>query len=54
MGASDLYHDVGIGVRLRLPISPVPIALDYAIPINSPDPIADQGGQFNFSLNYEY
>lgn len=54
LGASDLYHDVGIGVRLRLPISPVPIALDYAIPINSPDPIADQGGQFNFSLNYEY
>jgi outer membrane protein insertion porin family len=54
LGASDLYHDVGIGVRLRLPISPVPLALDYAIPINSPDPIADKGGQFNFSLNYEY
>ncbi|MEP4078684.1 outer membrane protein assembly factor BamA [Haloferula sp.] len=50
----NLYHDVGIGVRLRLPISPVPLALDYAIPIESPDPIADKGGQFNFSLNYEY
>ena len=50
----NLYHDVGIGVRLRLPISPVPLALDYAIPIDSPDPAADKGGQFNFSLNYEY
>jgi outer membrane protein insertion porin family len=51
---SNLYSDIGIGVRLRLPISPVPLALDYAIPIDSPDPIADKGGQFNFSLNYEY
>ena len=51
---SDLYHDVGIGVRLKLPISPVPIALDYAIPIDSPDPIADKDGQFNFYLNYQY
>lgn len=51
---SDLYHDVGFGVRLKLPISPVPIALDYAIPIDSPDPLADQGGRFNFSLNYTY
>jgi outer membrane protein insertion porin family len=50
----DLYHDVGLGVRLRLPVSPIPIALDYAIPVNSPDPLADQGGRFNFSLNYEY
>jgi outer membrane protein insertion porin family len=51
---SDLYHDIGIGVRLKLPISPVPIALDYAFPIESPDPIADKGGQFNFYLNYQY
>ena len=50
----NLYSDIGFGVRLRLPISPVPLALDYAIPIDSPDPIADKGGQFNFSLNYEY
>ena len=52
--ASSIYHDVGIGVRLRLPVSPVPIALDYAVPIESPDPRADQGGRFNFSLSYEY
>jgi outer membrane protein insertion porin family len=51
---SDLYHDIGIGVRLKLPVSPVPIALDYAIPVESPDPLADQGGRFQFSLQYEY
>ncbi|QJE95529.1 outer membrane protein assembly factor BamA [Luteolibacter luteus] len=54
LSASDLYHDIGVGVRLKLPISPVPIALDYAFPIESPDPVADNGGQFNFYLNYEY
>lgn len=51
---SDLYHDFGVGVRLKLPISPVPIALDYAVPVESPDPVADKGGQFNFYLNYQY
>lgn len=52
--ASELYHDAGVGVRLRLPVSPVPIALDYAVPIASPDSAADNGGQFNFYLNYQY
>jgi outer membrane protein insertion porin family len=51
---SDYYSDFGVGVRLKLPISPVPIALDYALPIESPDPLADNGGQFNFYLNYQY
>jgi outer membrane protein insertion porin family len=51
---SDLYSDVGFGVRLKLPISPLPLALDYAIPVSSPDDEADQGGQFNFYLNYTY
>ena len=46
----DLYTDVGFGLRIFLPISPVPLALDYAIPVSSPDSEADQGGQFNFSL----
>jgi outer membrane protein insertion porin family len=50
----DLYSDVGIGVRLQLPISPMPLALDYAIPVSSPDKEADKGGQFNFYLNYTY
>jgi outer membrane protein insertion porin family len=51
---SDLYSDVGVGIRLKLPISPLPLALDYAIPIASPDDEADKGGQFNFSLQYNY
>jgi len=51
---SDLYTNVGIGLRLQLPISPLPIALDYAIPLNTPDDAADKGGQFNFYLNYQY
>jgi len=50
----DVYSDVGIGVRIKLPISPVPLALDYAVPVSSPDDFADKGGQFNFYLNYEY
>jgi len=51
---SDLYSDVGFGIRLKLPISPMPLALDYAIPMSSPDKQADKGGQFNFYLNYQY
>jgi len=51
---SDLYSDVGFGVRLKLPISPLPLALDYAVPVSSPDDQADKGGQFNFYLNYTY
>ena len=50
----DVYSDIGLGIRLKLPISPVPIALDYALPVSSPDEDADKGGQFNFYLNYEY
>ncbi|MEI6176011.1 MAG: outer membrane protein assembly factor BamA [Verrucomicrobiota bacterium] len=50
----DLYSDFGVGLRLKLPISPMPLALDYAIPVASPDPKSDRGGQFNFYLNYQY
>ena len=50
----DVYSDVGLGLRIKLPISPIPLALDYALPVSSPDPEADKGGQFNFYLNYEY
>ena len=46
----DIYTDVGVGIRIFLPISPVPLALDYAVPVSSPDSTADKGGQFNFSL----
>jgi outer membrane protein insertion porin family len=54
IGPDDVYSDIGLGIRLKLPISPVPLALDYAVPISSPDSVADKGGQFNFYLNYEY
>ncbi len=51
---SEIYSDVGLGIRLRLPISPLPLAFDYAIPIATPDEEADKGGQFNFYMNYQY
>ena len=50
----DVYSDVGLGFRIKLPISPIPLAIDYAVPVSSPDDEADKGGQFNFYLNYEY
>ena len=51
---NDIYSDVGFGIRLKLPISPLPLALDYAIPVSTPDPEADKGGQFNFSLSTQF
>jgi outer membrane protein insertion porin family len=49
---SDLYSDAGIGLRLNLPMGP--LAIDYAMPINSPDDMSDNGGQFQFYLNYQF
>jgi len=54
LNPGDLYSDVGFGLRLKLPISPLPLALDYAVPMTSPSSEADQGGQFNFYLLYQY
>jgi outer membrane protein insertion porin family len=53
-GFDKLYSDVGVGIRLKLPISPLPLSLDYAFPIASPDKQADKGGQFNFSLSSQF
>lgn len=50
----DIYSDFGVGIRLKLPISPLPLALDYAIPVSTPDSQADKGGQFNFSLSTQF
>ncbi|MDB4265288.1 outer membrane protein assembly factor BamA [bacterium] len=50
--ASNLASDVGLGLRLDLPIGP--LAVDYAIPLSTPDDEADNGGQFNFYLNYQF
>ncbi|MBK1831046.1 outer membrane protein assembly factor BamA [Verrucomicrobiaceae bacterium R5-34] len=49
---SDLYHDAGVGLRLNLPFGP--LAIDYAIPLQSPDEEADKGGQFQFYLDYKF
>jgi outer membrane protein insertion porin family len=58
MNPSDLYSDVGLGIRLKLPISPLPLALDYAIPVVTPSgPTGDQadtGGQFQFSVSSQF
>ncbi len=49
---SNMASDVGLGLRLDLPIGP--LAVDYAIPIQTPDDESDKGGQFNFYLNYQF
>lgn len=53
-GLNKIYGDVGVGIRLKLPISPLPLSLDYAFPVVSPDERADNGGQFNFSLSSQF
>ncbi|RUA09888.1 MAG: hypothetical protein DSY82_05525 [Flavobacteriia bacterium] len=50
--ANDFYHDAGFGLRLNLPFGP--LAVDYGFPLKSPDPLADQGGQFSFYLDYAF
>ncbi|MEI6653686.1 MAG: outer membrane protein assembly factor BamA [Verrucomicrobiota bacterium] len=54
LNPGKLYSDAGFGVRLKLPISPMPLALDYALPLSVPNKEADNGGQFNFYLLYQY
>lgn len=49
---SALASDAGLGLRLDLPVGP--LAVDYAIPLEVPDDEADNGGQFNFYLNYQF
>jgi outer membrane protein insertion porin family len=58
LNPGDIYSDVGLGIRLKLPISPLPLALDYAIPVVTPSgPTGDQadtGGQFQFSVSSQF
>ena len=49
--ASDYSADVGIGLRLNLPMGP--IAVDYAIPVKTGQAI-DRSGQFQFYVDYKY
>lgn len=48
------YHDAGIGLRLNLPFGP--LAIDYAVPVGTAngDSVADEGGQFQFYLDYKF
>lgn len=50
-GSAGLNQDVGIGVRLELPIGPVRI--DYGIPVQS-DRFNDSSGKFNFNIGYQF
>ncbi len=48
---SSVNSDVGIGVRLDLPIGPV--RLDYGIPVMS-DRFNDSSGKFQFNIGYQF
>jgi len=50
-GMNDAASDVGIGVRLDLPIGP--LRLDYGIPLEK-DGSTTSGGKFNFSVGYQF
>ncbi|MGB0992620.1 MAG: outer membrane protein assembly factor BamA, partial [Akkermansiaceae bacterium] len=51
---NGFYHDAGFGLRLNLPFGP--LAIDYAIPLGTPNgqEAADKGGQFQFYLDYKF
>jgi len=51
MGLSQMASDVGLGLRLDLPIGPV--RLDYGVPIQNPHHTSTTG-QFNFSIGYQF
>ncbi len=48
---SNVNSDVGLGLRLDLPIGP--IRLDFGIPVQS-DEFNDSGGKFNFNVGYQF
>ncbi|MHA3770709.1 outer membrane protein assembly factor BamA [Verrucomicrobiota bacterium sgz303538] len=50
-GSGGLNQDVGIGVRLDLPIGPVRI--DYGFPLQS-DRFNGGSGKFNFNIGYQF
>jgi len=50
-GLSDLVADVGVGVRLNLPVGP--LRLDYGYPVITNDEVG-QNGRFQFSVGYQF
>jgi len=51
VSTNDVNSDIGIGLRLDLPIGPVRI--DYGIPMQS-DKANDSSGRFNFNIGYQF
>ena len=51
MSIGHLASDVGLGLRLDLPIGPV--RLDYGVPLQNPHHNSSTG-QFNFSIGYQF
>lgn len=49
-GTQDLASDVGIGLRLDLPVGP--LRLDYGFPLQGKQ--FGSGGKFNFSVGYQF
>ncbi|HWM24937.1 MAG TPA: outer membrane protein assembly factor BamA [Chthoniobacterales bacterium] len=49
-GTSNLVSDIGIGLRLDLPIGP--IRIDYGFPLQSNN--YGEGGKFNFNVGYQF
>ena len=49
-GGQHIGSDVGIGVRLDLPIGP--LRIDYGIPIQKDGNNSD--GRFNFNVGYQF
>jgi outer membrane protein insertion porin family len=49
--SSNVNSDIGLGVRLDLPIGPVRI--DYGFPIQT-DGFSTKSGQFNFNIGYQF
>ncbi len=51
--SSDYNADIGLGVRVNLPVVGLPVKIDYGIPVTSDDS-NDKGGQFQFSVDYKF
>ncbi len=50
--AGDYNADIGLGVRVNLPVVG-PVKIDYGIPVTT-DEFNDEGGQFQFSVDYKF
>ena len=50
-GFNDIASDIGLGVRLDLPIGP--LRIDYGYPLQK-DGATTHGGKFNFNVGYQF